>query len=651
MDYLIRGDTLVDIADAIREKSGFTSQISPVDMPNYIRNIQSTSPDYGEIPDYVIEESRRVAKSMISKMGDNTMTFIAVSDMHEMGDNELDQKGKPYDTELIESYRKSNLNAGQAANLIAKNVSTDFFACLGDFAWGSSRTTITQGVSAIVASIGYLHDVSKNKEKFYTPGNHDTLTRSYDVNADYLDQNILDGLIGTYRYKDFENKKIRVICLNTAEVKGINVNSSQDTERMTGEQLQWFAESLDLSSKPDSANWGIIILSHHPLDWGNIKVAANCLAAYLEGAIYSVNHNGVSVYYDFSGKNTASVIAQFHGHVHGFKVDYINDMRSGEPIPTTVKRIAIPNACFSRNNEYGQNNMTENNGIEFGDDVTYEKTANSAQNTAFCLVSIDLDKKVIYADCYGAGYDRIISYAGVDASTYTVTNNLDNVTNSNGTRTVLEGSSYSATMIPIDGYVLDSVVLTMDGIDITSTAYSNGNINIPSVTGDIVITATAIIAPTYDVTNLVPTSLASDGVSIYNDIGYKDGAYVSDGTSYGADASTVATGFINYTVGQAIYVRGAELKNTSHVRIYFKVGIDRSDLLSYTTPVVGTWQDVGGLTSLTVEELGEKYYKITPDERFINHSSETAVGSKLVYRMSLYGTGKNLIITHDEPIS
>lgn len=77
------------------------------------------------------------------------------------------------------------------------------------------------------------------------------------------------------------------------------------------------------------------------------------------------------------------------------------------------------------------------------------------------------------------------------ATTYTVTNNLTNITNSNSAVSVVEGSSYSATLSANDGYELSTATVTMGGIDITSTAYSNGTITIDSVTGDIVITATA----------------------------------------------------------------------------------------------------------------------------------------------------------------
>lgn len=91
-------------------------------------------------------------------------------------------------------------------------------------------------------------------------------------------------------------------------------------------------------------------------------------------------------------------------------------------------------------------------------------------------------------------------------TTYTITNNLTNCINSNTETTVAENSSYVTTITPSDGYTLTdaSVNITMGGIDITSTAYSNGTINIASVTGDIVITISTMQIPQtiyYTITN------------------------------------------------------------------------------------------------------------------------------------------------------
>lgn len=82
-----------------------------------------------------------------------------------------------------------------------------------------------------------------------------------------------------------------------------------------------------------------------------------------------------------------------------------------------------------------------------------------------------------------------------DSNVYTITNNLANCTNSNTATSVNEGSPYSATVTPNSRYELMNVSITMGGINVTSTVYTyqNGDavINIPNVTGNVVITVQA----------------------------------------------------------------------------------------------------------------------------------------------------------------
>ena len=625
----------------IKEKTKNQTDMYPGEMPSKIRSIQTISSDTTGIPDYVITESKRIANNMVSKRGTNSITAVILSDMHEFGD------GDHTNATIIERYRRANRNAGQGAKVVADNIDIDFFANLGDLAWGAKTSTVTDFVQSIVNARKYTYDVEKNRESFFTPGNHDTATYGYAQNGEYLSQGVTNGLIGTYRYVDFTAKKVRVICLNTAEVEGLTVSGQSGTERMTGTQLQWFADSLDLSAKSDAANWGIVILSHHPLDWGSILPAANCLYSYLTGANYSVTHNGVAVSKNFSGKNAAKIICQFHGHVHGFRVDNIRYGSVGNLKTMDVKRIAIPNACFGRNNEYGENTGVDSNGIEFGEETSYDKVDGTAQNTAFCLISIDLDKEVIYADCYGAGYDRVISYAEKVIVTYTITNNLTNATTSNSTSNVIDGSAYSASIIANSGYEVSSIKVTMGGIDITSSAVNGNNINIANVTGNIIITATAIVdenPETGSFTNLVPTALdPTDSTKIFENVGYIDGRYISgDKSNVDANsASYTATGGIYMPSGvQSIYIRGCDWDATTYSRFSNSSKETPSTYLSHQI----RGDNIDDLFIIT--KLDDKYYKFT----VISTNAGNNYLYNRYYRFSLKGSGKDLIITHDQPI-
>lgn len=79
---------------------------------------------------------------------------------------------------------------------------------------------------------------------------------------------------------------------------------------------------------------------------------------------------------------------------------------------------------------------------------------------------------------------------------FSVTNTLTNCTTSNSSITTGECSIYSATITANNGYTLSgaSVSITMNGVDITSTAYNNGVITISGVSGNIAIVISAVQA-------------------------------------------------------------------------------------------------------------------------------------------------------------
>ena len=88
-------------------------------------------------------------------------------------------------------------------------------------------------------------------------------------------------------------------------------------------------------------------------------------------------------------------------------------------------------------------------------------------------------------------------------TTYSVSAELDNITSSNNVTVANEGENYIATLTANNGYMLPStmggsITVTMGGANITSEVYNynSGKITIASVTGNIVIRATAFAKPT-----------------------------------------------------------------------------------------------------------------------------------------------------------
>lgn len=393
-----------DIAAAIREKTGGTETYKVAQMGNAVRSISSKDNIiHADIPDYVKMEALEVAKKVQAVRTSESIVFIAASDAHQLDTS----------ADIV----NGNKHAGMAMKALAYILPGIDFACyLGDYTAGSNTTTIEEGKRHFAEINADIDEAFAGIPQFRTLGNHDPLGYSYSQNGSYLNQATLYELVGKYNndgvtvmgsikggycYRDFTDKKVRVICLNTAEMTSA---SSGGAENMTNEQKLWFANALK-SAGAKGSDWGIIVLSHHPLDWGNIFMASSIVHAYVEGGSITVT-SGNTV--NFSGSNSAKFLGAFHGHVHGFKAAKLNYIANSVGTEYQAYRIATPNMCFARNNEYGQNGKNEYYGIEFGETTTYNKTANSANDTAFVVNVVNPSQQKIYSYCYGAGYDREI---------------------------------------------------------------------------------------------------------------------------------------------------------------------------------------------------------------------------------------------------
>lgn len=87
----------------------------------------------------------------------------------------------------------------------------------------------------------------------------------------------------------------------------------------------------------------------------------------------------------------------------------------------------------------------------------------------------------------------VVITATASPASYTVTQTLTHCSTDITATVVTYGDAISGTVTADDGYTIDTVTVTMGGTDITSSAYSSvdDSITIDSVTGDVVITATA----------------------------------------------------------------------------------------------------------------------------------------------------------------
>lgn len=555
---LYNENDITDVASAIREKSGSMHTYTVAQMPEAIRAISTEEKIvHADIPQYVKTAVCELATKVRSVQTEKTITFLAMSDSHYYG-NQGSAGVDSYTDSNGTQGNISNLHAAMAAKALVYILDIDFLAHLGDQTWGSKTTTPALLESQVGTLSGYLGEAYKGLPNFCVIGNHDTgiyyhdaqvaagksgvFTQSGKWLCDNFTSRAPEGSViagqnyGGYLYCDFADKKLRVFQLNTSER---HVYDQTDNATL-GSQRIWLAKALeDLNSKSDSASWSFLLLSHYPADYGATMPLSELLKAYVEGGSIAISHeNGSSYTANFAGKNGAKLIAQFHGHVHNFKVGKLNSYATGKAKTYDAWRVCIPNAQYNRENYYST--VGSYTDIDFSESDGYPKTPDTAKDTSFVVNVIDPEKQLIHSFVYGAGYDRIISYGA--AVYYSVSKTLTACSIDNDATSVEQGTLYEAQITANDKYTLSTVKITMGGIDVTSAAYSSGRISIEKVTGDIVITAVATKPITY--TNLVPTSIDNTG-EVYNDTGYKNGYCLNSSGGENSDMGKfTVTGFI-----------------------------------------------------------------------------------------------------------
>lgn len=625
---LYEESSIRDIANAIREKNGTTTKYKVAEMGAAVTALPNEDTiTHADIPSYVKAEALAVAEKVKAVMKADSIVFLAISDFHHTG-AQVDN----WQTNI----NAGNLHACQALKVLSYSLPQIDFACmLGDVTFGNAKTTTQLMQQQFDQINGWLGEAWRGVPQLRTVGNHDTGEYSTLVGAQFLKNNIWKYNEGAvygseeygYCYRDFAEKKLRVICLNTCE--GETVSGESAAYCCSPEQLLWFAQTLyAVGSKADAAQWGIIVLGHYPLDLGGAYPTGNIVKAYVAGE--STVQNGVTV--NFSGHNAAKFIMNVHGHNHCFQFGKLHSVANGQGTEFDAWRMCTPNACFYRNNS----GVVTMNGISFGDPAPHDKTAGTGKDTAFNVNVINPSEQVLYSFCYGAGIDRTIGYA---ATVYhSITNTLTNVTTSNDAVAAEDGTAYSATITAADGYTMSSVTVAMGGTDITSTAYNSdtGVVSIAAVTGDVVITAKAAKVVSYH--NLVPMAVDSSGASAP----YTDGLMLkSDGTTSALNHFTV-TGFIPFD-GGAVHV--------------YRIGGDGITWNEYGARLAWYNADFTLKGSvLSYDQLGRNMYyptKIDDPNAAAAFSTDANVAppkGAAYFRVSAKGSGANLVVTLDEKI-
>lgn len=366
--------------------------------------------------DYIQTEAETVAYSVNQHQSNDSIVFPFLADAH---------CGYYTDT-----TNEATTLAGQLLYLIGQSVQYDFIVHGGDMANGAWDTTRAMTYEQIEDYTELMSDANQGVPSIWIPGNHDD--SPYMATADRVTQEEMYDLIGSknlssgaicpdgcnYGYLDLESKHLRVIYLDTDDKRSwgtVQVGNGEtapaylNAHNVSGDQLRWLATTaLDFSAKDNAADWDIVVVSHVALNVSGTTTdavsgtsyaystvnAATILSDYSTGNGGSITHNGVTVQYDFSTiESRAFVICCVHGHNHKFCNETVGGIMS----------IGCPNVMNGRERASSDGN-------------TYTKTAGTAEGTSFCIITIDRENSMVYADCVGVGPDRAIAYTTEDLS-------------------------------------------------------------------------------------------------------------------------------------------------------------------------------------------------------------------------------------------
>lgn len=206
-----------------------------------------------------------------------------------------------------------------------------------------------------------------------------------------------------YYYKDFEEKKIRMIVLNTLDKPNDTVTiDGVEYEKypwlpniVSSAQVDWFIdEALDFSDKADKSEWAVLVVSHVTpapyVEWNSASLGdlqnanyqgvqiTKIAEAFIEGSLKTIFYNdtiyggnaSINRSVDFRSQGGIPIIGWISGHCHIDTLTTIN----GVTYTTTVA--GYPDPSIGQSSSMSGMTMTEGTYTAFGVDVlSLDKTA------------------------------------------------------------------------------------------------------------------------------------------------------------------------------------------------------------------------------------------------------------------------------------
>ncbi len=350
------------------------------------------------VPSYIKTEAERVANLVLDVLDENSLVIASCSDMHHYYSDSQAENGQAIE------------HCAMGIGEISKYLPIDLYINHGDYR--ADNLTTAKEINYIRYCLSSIYGLSDMQEMWLI-GNHDiyndeiTDKRLSLLLRERNKHNKADdsGKTRAYGFKDFEEQKVRVIYLNTSD----DTDLSTTTEYyVSPTQCEWLINTaLDFSDKDNISEWGIVLMSHIPLDFGyHIGKILDIVNAYLEGSkgTIDIGNTGdtTTLSYDFSTGYKAKVICAIHGHTH----NYISRVIGSH----NILSIATPNVSVERYNNYAESNPTYGEFDTDGTAIEHTKTVNTAESTSFVIYVISRTTNKIYAIHFGAGVDREVEY-------------------------------------------------------------------------------------------------------------------------------------------------------------------------------------------------------------------------------------------------
>lgn len=248
------------------------------------------------------------------------------------------------------------------------------------------------------------------------------------------------------------------------------------------------------------------------------------------------------------------------------------------------------------------------NKVIFGDQTLIDLTASS-------LSSADQIASGVTAFDRGG---NLLTGTHTDDATYSITQNLTNVTSSNDDTKVLTGGSFYAALTPANGYSIQSITVMMGGVDITSQVFKPG-VGAKTVTANGTYSAASDGLSGYSsVTVNVPTggeptgtkqiSISSNGTTTEDVAAYADAEItVNVPNSYAAsdEGKVVSNGALVSQTSDTVTHNGTvdtTLINSLTVDVSVGSGYTRYATGTYTP--AETYKTTGNRAITTITEIG-----------------------------------------------